>query len=160
MQGSVEVEVPHEEHDDVSVPCGSASRKRKKGKSKVGFDREIMDEEDEEVSHDDLGWSNGEWESEEFGSVCDSDLEDDRQSYGNFPTFTMPKSMADYEWEVRTYFGNKVQFIDAIRTYSVHNGRRLKITKNNRKRINVKCFGAKGKCNWFAYCEYMAPIKT
>jgi len=39
MEGSGEVEVLHEEHDDdVSVPCRSASRKRKKGKSKAGFD--------------------------------------------------------------------------------------------------------------------------
>ena len=160
MEGSVEVEVHDEDHDDdVRVPCGSASRKRKKGKANVGFDREVMDEEDEEVSHDDSGWFGGEWESEELDSVCDSDSEDDRQSYGHFPTFSMPKIMADYEWEVGTCFENKVEFINAIITYGVHSGKRLKITKNDRKRVNVKCFGAKGKCNWFAYCGYMAQLR-
>jgi len=92
--------------------------------------------------------------------VYDSDSEDDRQSYGHFSTFTMLKNMDDYEWEVGTYFGKKVEFINAIRTYGVHNGRRLKIMKNDRKMVNVKCFGVKGKCNWFAYCGYMSPIKT
>jgi len=92
--------------------------------------------------------------------VCDSDSEDDIQGYEHFPTFTMPKSMADYEWEVEIYFGNKAEFINAIRIYGVHSGRSLKITKNDRKKVNVKCFGQKGKCNWFAYCGYMAPIKT
>jgi len=80
-----------------------------------------MDKEDEEVSHHDSGWSGGEWESEELGSVCDNDSKDDKQSYGHFPTFAMPKSMVDYEWDVGTYFGNKAEFIDAIRTYGVHN---------------------------------------
>ena len=41
------------------MPYGSASRKRKKQKGKVGFDREVMDGEDEKVSHDDSGWSGG-----------------------------------------------------------------------------------------------------
>jgi len=33
----------------------------------------------------------------------DSDSEEE-ETCGKFPTFSMPKSMADYEWEMGTYF--------------------------------------------------------
>ncbi|WVZ02999.1 hypothetical protein V8G54_023805 [Vigna mungo] len=32
---------------------------------------------------------------------------DDENGYGNFVTFTMPKNMVDFNWEVGTYFGDK-----------------------------------------------------
>jgi len=95
----------------------------------------------------------------ESGEESDS-LVDDTQNYGQFVTFSMPKNMVEYKWEVGTYFGDKAEFLDAIRTYGVHCGRRLKIQKNDKQRVRVTCLGAKGKCHWFAYCEYMTPIQT
>ena len=50
----------------------------------------------------------------------------------------------------------KAQFVDAIRTYGVHFGLKLKIQRNDNRRLRVICLGAKGKCKWFAYCGYVA----
>ncbi|XP_014503093.1 uncharacterized protein LOC106763410 [Vigna radiata var. radiata] len=72
----------------------------------------------------------------------------------------MPKSLGEYKWEVGTYFTNKKEFTDAIRTYVLSNGRNLKLIKNDKKRVTVKCLGANGKCNWYAYCAYMCLDKS
>jgi len=54
----------------------------------------------------------------------------------------MPKSMADYKWEVGTVFLDNNHFKDAIRTYAIHAGRNLKFLKNDSKRVRVGCLGA------------------
>jgi len=56
--------------------------------------------------------SDGEWHSEELLSRPDNESEtvgdeennDERTRCGPFQTFVMPKSMADYKWEVGTVF--------------------------------------------------------
>jgi len=107
------------------------------------------------------GISDNEWESETLDSGDHSDSTDqDRDNYGHFGTFSMPKSMEDYNWEVGTYFAEKEEFTDAIRTYGLHSGRKLKIFRNDKRRICVKCLGAKGKCKWYAYCAYKAAQNT
>ncbi|XP_027936155.1 uncharacterized protein LOC114191171 [Vigna unguiculata] len=108
------------------------------------------------------GLSDDECETDELvslvGTDCDSDDED---TCGKFPTFFMPKSMADYEWEVGTYFISKEEFIKAIRTYGLQNERNLKIGKNDKKkRVRVTCLGSKGKCGWIAYCAYVPIVQT
>ncbi|WVZ06293.1 hypothetical protein V8G54_019639 [Vigna mungo] len=56
----------------------------------------------------DRGLSDDNWESEELLSGGESDEEDDDQeSYGKFVTFSMPKTMVDYKWDLDTYFPNK-----------------------------------------------------
>jgi len=65
------------------------------------------------------------------GTNCDNGEED---TCGKFPTFSMPKSMAEYEWEVGTYFINKEEFIEAIRMYDLQNERNLKFVKNDKKK--------------------------
>jgi len=52
-----------------------------------------------------------------------------------------------------TYFTHKEQFKDAIRIYVVHSGRNLKILKYDSRRVSVKCNGAQGKYEWFAYVD-------
>jgi len=52
---------------------------------------------------------------------------------------------------VRLTSQKKEEFTDAIRTYGVHSGRKLKIFRNYKIRIYVKCLGAKGKCKSYAY---------
>ena len=47
-------------------------------------------------------------------------------------------------WELWTYF-TKEQLKDAIRTYVVHYGRNLKILKNDKRRVSVKCNGTQEK---------------
>ncbi|XP_014496535.1 uncharacterized protein LOC106758121 [Vigna radiata var. radiata] len=69
------------------------------------------------------------------------------KSKTTFPTFSMPRSLDGYKWEVGTFFAEKNEFMDAIRTYALSNGRNLKFIKNDKKRICVKCLGGKGKCN-------------
>jgi len=94
---------------------------------------------------DQRGFSDTEWQSK----TLDSDTSDeDRDRYGSFSIFSQPKNMDDYNWEVGTYFTEKEHFTDAIRTYGVHSGRKLKIFRNDKRRICVKCLGAKGKCKW------------
>jgi len=72
----------------------------------------------------------------------------------------MPRSMSEYKWHVGTYFAEKVEFVEAIRTYALENGRCLKIFKSDKRRIQVKCVGANGKCLWYAYCGYMKVVNT
>ncbi|WVY95230.1 hypothetical protein V8G54_034318 [Vigna mungo] len=109
----------------------------------------------------DRGLSDDNWESEELLSGGESDGEDDDQeSYGKFVTFSMPKTMVDYKWDLGTYFANKQDILDAIKTYAVENGRNLSYVKNDKKRIRVKCVGAKGKCPWMAYYGYMNVVRT
>ena len=37
---------------------------------------------------------------------------------------------------------------------------KLKVFRNDKRRICVKCLGAKGKCKWYAYCGYKATQST
>jgi len=68
--------------------------------------------------------------------------------------------MSEYKWQVGTYFVEKSEFVEAIRTYALENGRSLKIYKSDKRRVRVKCLGADGKCLWYAYCGYMSSMKT
>ncbi|WVZ26344.1 hypothetical protein V8G54_004888, partial [Vigna mungo] len=125
---------------------------------------DLVDYSDEDVdinTDNDRGLSDDNWESEELLSGGESDGEDDEQeSYEKVVTFSMPKTMMDYKWDLGTYFANKQDILDAIKTYVVENGRNLTYVKNDKKRIRVKCMGAKGKCPWMAYCGYMNAVQT
>ena len=102
----VRIEIKELEDDlfDVTIEGGSGlSRTNPKGKNV--FDR---------------GLSDSEWEFETLDSCGNSDAsDDDRDKYGNFGIFSMSKSMEDYNWEVGTYFTEKEEFTEAIRTYGV-----------------------------------------
>ncbi|XP_052728479.1 uncharacterized protein LOC128195279 [Vigna angularis] len=115
----------------------------------------------EEESDDDRGLSDDEWKSNELDSGAESEADDDEEEgYGKFVTFCMPKTMVDYKWDVGTYFADKQDFVDVIKTYAIENGRNIKYIKNDKKRIRLKCMGAKGECPWMAYCAYMEAIHT
>jgi len=111
--------------------------------------------------------SNDEWHSEELLSGPDSESEttedeennDERTGCGPFQTFVMPKSMADYKWEVGTAFLDNNHFKDATRAYAIHAGRNLKFLKNDSNRVRVGCFGAQNKCQWSVYCSYVRSRK-
>ncbi|XP_017434428.1 uncharacterized protein LOC108341245 [Vigna angularis] len=110
--------------------------------------------------HDVYGLSNTKWVSDELDSGPDSEDDDDSIRRTLFPTFSMPKSLTDYKWEVGTYFTEKKEFTEAIRTYALSNGRNLKFMKNDKKRVAVKCLGGQGKCKWYAYCAYRSAAKS
>ncbi|WVZ12836.1 hypothetical protein V8G54_017366 [Vigna mungo] len=86
--------------------------------------------------------------------------DDDGSTKIRFPTFSMPKSLEAYKWEVGTYFAEEKEFTYAIRTYALSNGRNLKFIKNDKKRISVKCLGGKGKCKWYAYCSFKSDVNA
>ncbi|WVY90140.1 hypothetical protein V8G54_035654 [Vigna mungo] len=109
--------------------------------------------------HDVRGLSDDEWLSEELISGSESE-EDDGSSKVRFPTFNMPKTLEAYKWEVGTYFAEKNEFTDAIRTYTLSNGRNLKFIKNDKKMISVKCMGGKGKCKWYAYYAFRSDVNA
>jgi len=90
-----------------------------------------------------------EYNSDELVSGSDSDEDDPIQ--GKFPTFKQPRKMLDYKWEVGTYFGTKLQFQHAMRTYAIHSGREIKFVKNDKLRMRLECRG-RGSCEWKAYC--------
>ncbi|XP_027907647.1 uncharacterized protein LOC114166966 [Vigna unguiculata] len=98
-------------------------------------------------------------EGNEYTEEDEGDSEE-REGYGRFRTFVMPKRMREYQWEVGTYFSEKGDFVEAIRSYALENSRSLKIVKNDRRRVRVKCLGAKAKCPWLAYCGYMQAVKS
>ncbi|WVZ13156.1 hypothetical protein V8G54_017686 [Vigna mungo] len=117
------------------------------------------DSEEDEI--DDSSWFNDEWESEDLTSPLISDEEsEEEEGYGNYSTFTMPKVMVDYKWDVGTYFGDKNDILDAIKSYGVENGKNLKIVKNDRKRVRVKCLGSNGQCSWVTYFGFMDAVKS
>ena len=133
--------------------------------SKGNEEEEVEDERlefDDNVHVDihDRGLSDDDWESDKMDnddSNSDQSLGSGSKCKANFGTFKMPKSMAQYNWEVGTYFQDKETFVEAIRTYRVQFVRRLKFQKkNDKRRCRVICYGTKGKCTWFAYCAYVA----
>lgn len=60
----------------------------------------------------------------------------------------MHKTMIDFKWKVRTYFGDKQDILDAIKTHALENERNIKFVRNDKKRIRLKCVGVNGQCLW------------
>ncbi|XP_022632189.1 uncharacterized protein LOC106752824 [Vigna radiata var. radiata] len=55
---------------------------------------------------------------------------------------------------------NKEDILDAIKSYAIENGKNLKLVKNDRKRIRVRCLGSKGECRWVAYFGFMGAVNS
>ncbi|WVZ25425.1 hypothetical protein V8G54_003969 [Vigna mungo] len=141
-----EVDVSDDILIDVSIDCDI-------GANKANSSRSTSDDGIDDVR----GLSDNEWLSEEFISGPDSE-DEDGSSKIRFPTFSMPKNLEAYKWEIGTYFAEKNEFTDAIRTYALSNARSLKFIKNDKKRISVKCMGGKGNCKWYAYCFFRPDV--
>ncbi|XP_052726012.1 uncharacterized protein LOC128194441 [Vigna angularis] len=144
---------------DVSVHCDIGSSKGNVGEQASSALLESERSTDNEFIHDMCGLSDNEWLSEELFSGSDSEDNHVRTKI-RFPTFSMPKTLVDYKWEVGTYFAEKNEFTDAIRTYALSNGRSLKFIKNDKKRISVKCLGGRGNCKWYAYCSFRTDVSA
>ncbi|WVY90022.1 hypothetical protein V8G54_035536 [Vigna mungo] len=99
-------------------------------------------------------------DSKELSSAKNSDEDSEHEGYGHFPTFIQPKNMFDYNWELGTYFANKEDILNAIKSYAVENDINLKLVKNDKKRIRVICLGSKGECPWVAYFGFMGAINS
>jgi len=105
---------------------------------------------------EDKGLENAEeYNSEELDSGSDSD--EDGAIQGKFPTFKQPRKMLDYKWEVGTYFGTKLEFQHAMRTYAIHSGREIKFVKNEKLRMRLNC---RGSCEWKVFCAKIPNEET
>ncbi|XP_022635666.1 uncharacterized protein LOC106758433 [Vigna radiata var. radiata] len=116
------------------------------------------DKDGDEIN--DSSWFNDEWQSDDLSSRDNSDEDSEVEGYGHFSTFVQPKNMVDFKWEVGTYFVEKEDILDAIKTYAMENGRNLKFVKNDKRRIRVRCLGSKGTCPWVVYFGFMGAIKS
>ncbi|XP_047162250.1 uncharacterized protein LOC124832159 [Vigna umbellata] len=158
VQGQRRGDVEADEYDVRSVN-GSEEDVLTDHGDEVGFD--IFEAINQVQFGGPRGLSDSDWESESLNSVLESEnTDDDRDGYGDFGVFSIPKSMEQYKWEVGTYFTEKKDFTEAIRSYGVDNGRKLKVYKNDKRRVCVRCCGAKGKCPWNAYCAYKTTENT
>ena len=83
------------------------------------------------------GLSDDDYIFDELRSV-DSEDDDGGVQRVSDPTFNMPKSMAEYKWELGTLFKKKNDFKNAIRICVVHSMRALRFKKNDNKRVIVK----------------------
>ncbi|WVY91580.1 hypothetical protein V8G54_037094 [Vigna mungo] len=138
------------EDDDLKDSEGDDVHEAKTKEEVVDDEVDVSEESLYDVSVQcDNGTSKGKWLSEELINGSESE-DDDGSSKIRFPTFSIPKSLEAYKWEVETYFAEKKEFTDAIRTYALSNERNLKFIKNDKKRITVKCLGGKGKCKCFS----------
>ncbi|KAF7845481.1 putative transcription factor interactor and regulator CCHC(Zn) family [Senna tora] len=81
------------------------------------------------------GLSDEEYQSEELGSCEErSDSSDEEVVKRNFPRWREPRDWEDYKFELGTIFGTKQEFINAVKTFGVFNGRGVKFAKNDKKR--------------------------
>jgi len=63
------------------------------------------DDESEGTFVHDRGLLDTEWESKELDSMDEfEDCEEDVSTGGKFPSFEMPKNIADFSWDLGTYF--------------------------------------------------------
>ena len=89
------------------------------------------------VNINDRGLFENEWVSDHLdsGEESEESVEKEDNIKSSFMTFRMPINMEDYQWEIGTYFIDKAQFVDSIRTYSVHSGLKLKIQRNDNRKL-------------------------
>jgi len=78
--------------------------------------------------HIDRGLSDDQWQLDELlsGRETNCELEDDDSSRDVFGMFLMLKYIADYKWDMGTYFLDKEHFRDVVKTYAVHGGRNIR----------------------------------
>ncbi|MCH79452.1 hypothetical protein A2U01_0000201 [Trifolium medium] len=177
--------VVNELDDDVQGGAGSKKQKNKGGRPKknvdgapskkrkgrpkknvaaeqqveVTFSEEESDEETLNLRKKEkmVVESDEDYKSEELVSDVDSDNESEEGSKMVYPSFVMPKSMEDYKWEKGTKFSSKAEFMNAVATYAIHNGKDIKFGKNDKIRCRAMC---KGGCKWFLFCSKLPDEDT
>ncbi|WVY90703.1 hypothetical protein V8G54_036217 [Vigna mungo] len=125
---------------DVSIQCEIGTSKGNVRQDPSTPEDECSWSIDNECIDDVRGLFDNEWLSEELINGPDSGDDDDSTKI-RFPTFSIPKSLKAYKWELGTYFVEKKKFTDVIRTYALSNGRSLKFIKNVKKKLR-KVFDA------------------
>ncbi|WVZ16312.1 hypothetical protein V8G54_009294 [Vigna mungo] len=129
VHGDVQCESVNEESlVDVTIQCDIGTSKGKVTEEPCTLVGECSRKTDIDSIHDVCGMS-------DIDATDSEEDEDDIGTYGRFSTFTMPKSLDEYKWEVGTFFNEKKEFTEAIRTYALSHGRNLKFIKNDKKMV-------------------------
>ncbi|WVZ14783.1 hypothetical protein V8G54_012349 [Vigna mungo] len=118
VEGEVEVEGDVEGHGQSNVEVDEYDVR-----SWNGSEEDVLFDHGDEVEFDIFehtnqvevvgprGLSDSDWESETLNNVVESDnTDDDRDGYGDFGVFSMPKSMEQYKWEVGSFLQNLHMF--------------------------------------------------
>ncbi|KAK2408033.1 hypothetical protein QL285_043581 [Trifolium repens] len=143
-----------------------STSKKRKGKVVVPNEVNLFDEEpsDEELLNarkkGKLVDVNEDYHSEDLETDVESDNEmetEPRPSTQTGPSFVMPKNMTNYKWVLCSKFSSKQEFKDAIKTYSIHNNKGIKLSKNDKTRCKAVC---RPQCPWVAYCTKMSHEDT
>ncbi|XP_038701798.1 uncharacterized protein LOC119998517 [Tripterygium wilfordii] len=118
---------------------------------------ENEDEEEHEINHgitvNIRGLSDEEISDDELHSIhSDDDYDDDEEGVvtHNFPNFKPRKDMTDFKWEIGMKFGNRDEFTDAVSSYAVYCGKKMKWDKLDLFRARVVC---KLGCQFYLYCS-------
>ncbi|KOM40989.1 hypothetical protein LR48_Vigan04g118700 [Vigna angularis] len=98
-----DVDVSEESLIDVSVHCDIRTSKGNVREEASSALLESSRSTDNDCIDDVRGLSDNEWLSEELISGSDSE-DNDGSTKIRFPTFSMPKTLEGYKWEVGTYF--------------------------------------------------------
>ncbi|XP_058761902.1 uncharacterized protein LOC131657970 [Vicia villosa] len=93
--------------------------------------------------------------SEELDSSDPDESGDEKNpKYEKFRSELMNK---DFKFKLGMEFNSLVEFKDAIREWSVLNGREIRFVKNENYRVRVEC---KGKCGFLALCSKVGDRHT
>ncbi|KAF7827346.1 uncharacterized protein G2W53_018510 [Senna tora] len=121
-------DIPAEEHNVCEIEAESENQAVSTSKASTSKARGLSDEE---------------YESEQLLSEYSDEDEDDDPIVEKkvYPRFKPVKDMTDYKFDLGTIFGSKTEFVDAVKTHAVHNGKSTKFIKNEKQRVRVICVG-------------------
>jgi len=88
--------------------------------------------------------------SEELHTPPPSDNEDERGKGPSFPQFNEEAEFGTVVLSIGMEFKNLQLFKAALKDYTIHLGREIKMVKNDNRRVRAKC--ANLDCNWEIYC--------
>src|ERR1044072_4074357 len=112
--------------------------------------------------HDDHHMEDG-WQSEELLSMSSGDDEEYEaetvipETKGYYAQFYPEDMSKDFQFHVGMEFTSIKQFKDAIKEFSVLNGREIRFLKNDKTRCKVIC---KGKCSYRMLCSKVGGKET
>ncbi|XP_038698484.1 uncharacterized protein LOC119996055 [Tripterygium wilfordii] len=105
------------------------------------------------------GLSDDELDEDELRSIpseVDSDV-NDLDGGNHFPAYIPLKDMGNFNWEIGMVFNSRQQFVEAVSTYAVYCGRRMKWDKLDHTRARVICYSS---CKFMLYASKITNEET
>ncbi|RYQ93395.1 hypothetical protein Ahy_B09g099673 isoform B [Arachis hypogaea] len=81
----------------------------------------------------------------------EDELEEETESDEVFPVFREGARFGELHLEVRIKFNTKWNFKEAVREYTIQEGRRIRFNKNDRKRLRAVC--KVKECSWVIFAS-------